>query len=90
MVHSAGLDDELTVLSKDTNEFNQTVVFEVVSGKREEVYWEKVPEKVRRQAVHKAVSLRDTGGTDTCEDVTGAKGSESEVREHIKKRRRKR
>lgn len=30
---------------------------EQVLGKREEVYWEKVPEKIRRQAVEKALSL---------------------------------
>lgn len=30
---------------------------ELVLGKREEVYWEKVPEKVRRQAVDKALKL---------------------------------
>jgi ribosomal protein L4 len=29
---------------------------EIVQGKREELYWEKVPEKVRRQAVQKAIS----------------------------------
>jgi ribosomal protein L4 len=30
---------------------------ELVVGKREEFYWEKVPEKIRRQAVEKAISL---------------------------------
>jgi hypothetical protein len=36
-----------------------------VLGKREELYWEKVPEKVRKQAVEKAlkaVSTSDGGG----------------------------
>jgi len=28
---------------------------EIIEGKKEEVYWEKVPEKIRRQAVDKAV-----------------------------------
>lgn len=31
------------------------LVAEQVLGKREEVYWEKVPEKVRRQAVENAL-----------------------------------
>ena len=29
---------------------------ELVQGKREEMYWEKVPEKVRRQALEKAAA----------------------------------
>jgi len=29
-------------------------------GKREELYWEKVPEKVRRQAVEKALKVLST------------------------------
>lgn len=29
---------------------------ELVTGKREQLYWEKVPEKVRRQAVQKALA----------------------------------
>ena len=33
---------------------------ELVLGKREELYWEKVPEKVRRQAVEKALKLLST------------------------------
>jgi hypothetical protein len=39
---------------------------EIVHGKREEVYWERVPDKVRRQAVRRAIELgecvRDDGG----------------------------
>ncbi|KJA29702.1 hypothetical protein HYPSUDRAFT_125971 [Hypholoma sublateritium FD-334 SS-4] len=38
-----------------------TIAPELVFGKREEVYWEKVPEKVRRQAVDKALKLMDDG-----------------------------
>jgi xRRM domain len=38
---------------------------EQVLGKREEIYWAKVPEKIRRQAVEKAISSRccDTDST---------------------------
>jgi hypothetical protein len=31
---------------------------EIVRGKREELYWDKVPEKVRKQAVQKAVDAQ--------------------------------
>lgn len=41
-----------------------TVIPELVLGKREEVYWEKVPEKVRRQAVEKALKLLSASDQD--------------------------
>jgi xRRM domain len=50
---------------------------ELVVGKREEFYWEKVPEKIRRQAVEKAFSLMhptstfDVGNGDADESCTG-------------------
>jgi len=31
------------------------IVAEIVLGKREEVYWDKIPEKLRRQAVEKTL-----------------------------------
>ena len=37
---------------------------ELVLGKREELYWEKVPEKVRRQAVEKALKVLSTSDGD--------------------------
>ena len=55
----------------------KAVVVELVTGQREELYWGKVPEKVRRQAVAKAVaSMRDqetTEGTETSEEQEGRK-----------------
>lgn len=33
----------------------KVIVPEIVLGKREEVYWEKIPEKLRRQAVEKTL-----------------------------------
>jgi hypothetical protein len=46
---------------------------ELVLGKREEVYWEKVPEKIRKQAVDKALKLMGdgTGGEEQDADDTG-------------------
>jgi xRRM domain len=40
------------------------IAAEQILGKREEVYWEKVSEKVRRQAVEKALSYLH--GSDEC------------------------
>ncbi|KAF9226806.1 hypothetical protein BS17DRAFT_748950 [Gyrodon lividus] len=34
------------------------ISLEIIQGKKEELYWEKVPEKVRRQAVNKAVKAQ--------------------------------
>jgi len=33
---------------------------EIVQGKREELYWDKVPEKVRKQAVQRAVGAQQS------------------------------
>ncbi|KAH8092465.1 hypothetical protein BXZ70DRAFT_898273 [Cristinia sonorae] len=56
---------------------NKPIVMELVDGTREELYWGKVPEKVRRQAVEKAV--RGSGIT---------KGENVEGGQAQKKRRR--
>lgn len=55
---------------------------ELVLGKREELYWEKVPEKVRREAVRRAVDLIQG----TTVDVEGAYADPQEGR---KRKRRK-
>ncbi|THH31922.1 hypothetical protein EUX98_g2290 [Antrodiella citrinella] len=57
------------------------VVMEVVDGKREELYWEKVPEKVRRQAVEKAVKGLSRGGGEAGD------GGEGGQRKRQRKRR---
>lgn len=43
---------------------HHAVSMELVIGKREELYWEKVPEKVRREAVRRAVDILQSGGVD--------------------------
>ncbi|KAG5636960.1 hypothetical protein H0H81_006264 [Sphagnurus paluster] len=50
-VHGSALDNTGVPASSET----LAVLVELVTGRREEVYWEKVPEKVRRQAVTKAL-----------------------------------
>ncbi len=47
-----------------------TIAPELVLGKREELYWEKVPEKVRRQAVDKALKLMDVGNGHAAESIS--------------------
>ncbi|KIK98200.1 hypothetical protein PAXRUDRAFT_134662 [Paxillus rubicundulus Ve08.2h10] len=37
---------------------NKPILVEIIQGKKEELYWEKVPEKVRRQAVDKVVKAQ--------------------------------
>lgn len=62
---------------------------ELVQGRREEVYWERVPEKVRRQAVRRACEVgqqREGGGGDA-KEAAAAASLEEESR--ARKRRRK-
>ncbi|OBZ70321.1 hypothetical protein A0H81_09605 [Grifola frondosa] len=42
----------------------KAISIEIVDGTREEIYWSKVPEKVRREAVQKAISLSSTQSAD--------------------------
>ncbi|KAG1752410.1 uncharacterized protein EDB91DRAFT_1195246 [Suillus paluster] len=51
IMQSHGLDD----MGKNPATSQKAIIMEIIAGKKEEVYWEKVPEKVRRQAVEKAV-----------------------------------
>jgi hypothetical protein len=37
---------------------------ETVQGKREELYWDKVPEKVRKQAVQKVVDIQSNANAE--------------------------
>lgn len=58
LAQSTGLDADGIVPSVSV----KAIVLELVEGKKEELYWEKVPEKVRQQAVQKA--LEHCGGVD--------------------------
>ena len=60
---------------------------EVVDGEREELYWNKVPEKVRREAVWKAIAQAGevpAGG----EDGTGERQQQQEGKRPRKRRRK--
>jgi hypothetical protein len=39
----------------------KSIVVELVEGKKEELYWEKVPEKARQQAVQNGLRLSGDG-----------------------------
>ncbi|PFH47126.1 hypothetical protein AMATHDRAFT_7056 [Amanita thiersii Skay4041] len=57
LVQAHGLDDK-GIFSVD----GKPIVVEKVLGRKEEVYWERVPEKVRKQAVQKAIMMQDGEG----------------------------
>jgi len=60
---------------------DKPIAVERVRGKKEELYWEKVPEKVRRQAVDKVIQARlasTAGSSESPSDTvhySGASGS---------------
>ncbi|GBE80054.1 hypothetical protein BKA93DRAFT_730353 [Sparassis latifolia] len=82
-IQSLGLDSsgtDASAMNKD-----KTIAMEVVDGTREELYWTKVPEKVRRQAVEKAFAKAlPHEGT----DATGEYHDASEQTEVKRKRKR--
>lgn len=51
------------------------IMAEIVLGKREEVYWDKIPEKLRRQAVEK--TLRAMHGPQYVGSSSGGGGGEA-------------
>ncbi|PSR92236.1 hypothetical protein PHLCEN_2v4766 [Hermanssonia centrifuga] len=57
---------------------SKTITMEVVSGEREELYWGKVPEKVRRQAVEKAFAGGKPGGSIESEGKRKMDGGKAE------------
>lgn len=40
----------------------KSIVIELIEGKKEELYWEKVPEKARQQAIQNVLRLSGDGG----------------------------
>ncbi|KAF9458488.1 hypothetical protein BDZ94DRAFT_1270562 [Collybia nuda] len=74
---------------------SNAISVELVVGRREDLYWEKVPEKVRREAVRRGVNLlQSVGGTAgpsvVIEDAEGAHVPTQEKEEGRKQKRRKR
>ncbi|KAF8958493.1 hypothetical protein BDZ97DRAFT_1923669 [Flammula alnicola] len=85
---TSGLDGIGTRLLMPSDSFSSAITPELVLGKREEVYWEKVPEKVRRQAVDKALKLVG-GSTETGVKRTQVNQAHDDVHGRQRKRRRK-
>lgn len=81
MVQSRGLDD----IGKTPGASQKAIAMEIIEGKKEEVYWEKVPEKVRRQAVEKAVKAPNGKQPSALADTAHEHSEESRPR---KKRNR--
>jgi hypothetical protein len=78
-----GLDDAATTVT-EPNE-GTPLVMEIVQGRKEEVYWERVPESVRRQAVQQAIKRRERE-----DGVEVGAGLMDDEKEKGGKRRRKR
>jgi len=60
ITQSRGLDDAGTPL-QSSEKGAMAITMEVVQGKKEALYWERVPEKIRRQAVQKALGNMPSG-----------------------------
>ncbi|KAG2155147.1 uncharacterized protein EDB93DRAFT_1239404 [Suillus bovinus] len=81
VVQSHGLDD----IGKTPGTSQKAIATEIIEGKKEEVYWEKVPEKVRRQAVEKAIKAPN--GKQSSAPAHTAHGHSEESRPRRKRNR---
>ena len=70
--------------SQTSGSDGKSVQVEVVTGEREAVYWEKVPEKVRRLAVEKAVTGAVPSAQGRVVDGEGAGGGAKRKRRRMK------
>ena len=75
VVQTTGLDDAGSSISSSKEKGVKPIVVEIVSGRREEMYWQKVPEKIRRGAVEKAVRLQREAGAGNKEEDGGERQS---------------
>ena len=74
-LQSRGLDDAGSILSKSSSDLGKAIKMEVVQGRREELYWEKVPPKVRQQALRRCDQPPSTAVHDTTSEMDSGKGS---------------
>ncbi|CDO77216.1 hypothetical protein BN946_scf184747.g29 [Trametes cinnabarina] len=92
IVQRQGLDDAGTVLPDDSPEEERAkaISTEIVQGTKEELYWSKVPDKVRREAVRKAlVQMSSTSDDTTGEAAEDAAEDDGQGSKRKRKRRRK-
>jgi hypothetical protein len=67
--------DGLDAAGREPVPGDRLIAMELIQGKREELYWEQVPEKVRRQAVARAVEAHHRGAVGDGSSVSLAAGS---------------
>ncbi|KAI0355487.1 hypothetical protein OH77DRAFT_1480149 [Trametes cingulata] len=92
VVQSQGLDSAGTPVPEGCSEEERAkaISMELVQGTREELYWSKVPEKVRREAVRKAIAQAGSGEGEAGEqDQAGEEDAGQEGGKRKRKRRRK-
>jgi hypothetical protein len=87
IVQTNGLDDTGSSILSSKQKDVKPIVVEVVSGRREEMYWQKVPERISRGAVEKAVKLQCKAGAGDKEEDGGERQPGGDNRP---KKRRKR
>ncbi|KAJ3502237.1 hypothetical protein NMY22_g18655 [Coprinellus aureogranulatus] len=92
IIQTSGLDDTgspSSSLPSSAKNSSKPIAVEVVLGTREQMYWEKVPEKVRRSAVEKAVQLQSGNGAGEENKVGDCGGQEDAATDGKKPRKRR-
>lgn len=82
--------DGLDAAGREPVPGDRLIAMELIQGKREELYWEQVPEKVRRQAVARAVEAQRRGAVGDGSSVSLAVASTTRRDDVGGSRRRKR
>ncbi|EIW61842.1 uncharacterized protein TRAVEDRAFT_44663 [Trametes versicolor FP-101664 SS1] len=92
LVQRQGLDSTGTEGDAEGGEI-KPISMEVVEGAREELYWSKVPEKIRREAVRRAIAQASSAGGkggDAKEHVDAVQEEDTGEQEGKRKRKRRR
>ncbi|PCH40760.1 hypothetical protein WOLCODRAFT_71275 [Wolfiporia cocos MD-104 SS10] len=90
VVQTQGLDSSGAPHQPSGKDTTKPIAMEVVGGTREELYWNKVPEKVRRQAVERAAAMPHADSGDGGEDGVGVRDTpKGEEGRRARKRRRR-
>ncbi|KAG8801732.1 hypothetical protein FRC17_006566 [Serendipita sp. 399] len=96
LVQLDGSDAVGTTLSSGPEESNRHIVTELVEGRAEAIYWEKVPEKIKRAAISKMIKLDGElkasrkAGVEAVGVASGGKAAGGGEEDEREKKRRKR
>ena len=84
---SQGLDDIGALTDAELG----SITTELVVGKREELYWQKVPEKIRKQAVQKVVDVMQRNGASINgkNNITGTPDLDGNEEGEMKRKKRR-